>query len=60
MRSLQERADMFRRLSRRSGDGNRLDAKAEAADSHAEVLRGLVTSFGRVPGEASENGEATG
>jgi two-component system chemotaxis response regulator CheB len=59
MRSLQERADMFRRLSRRSGDGDRLDAKAADADSHAEVLRGLITSAGREPGEADDGGEGT-
>ena len=60
MRSLQERADMFRRLARRSGDGQRLDAKAKDADSHADMLRSLVTSFGREPGDSGEAGEATG
>jgi two-component system, chemotaxis family, protein-glutamate methylesterase/glutaminase len=59
MRSLQERADMFRRLARRSGDGQRLDAKATDADSHADILRSLVTSFGREPGESGEADEAT-
>jgi two-component system, chemotaxis family, protein-glutamate methylesterase/glutaminase len=58
LRSLQERADMFRRLSRRTGDGERLEAKATDADSHADILRSLVTSFGREPGDAGESGEA--
>jgi two-component system, chemotaxis family, protein-glutamate methylesterase/glutaminase len=59
LRSLQERADLFRRLSRRAGNPSRLAEKARAADEHAEVLRGLVMSFGSKPGDAGDVGEAT-
>ena len=58
LRSLQERADLFRRLARRSGPGSRFDEKARAADEHAAALRKVITSFGREPGEAGEAGEA--
>jgi two-component system chemotaxis response regulator CheB len=54
VRSLQERADLFRRLARRSGGDARLRQKAEAAGSHATLLRSLVTSFGSEPGTAGE------
>jgi two-component system chemotaxis response regulator CheB len=56
LRSLQERAELFRRLARRTGGEERLEAKARAADEHANVLRSLVTSFGREPGTAGELG----
>jgi two-component system, chemotaxis family, protein-glutamate methylesterase/glutaminase len=54
LRSLQERADLFRRLARRTGGDERLEVKARTADDHASVLRSLVTSFGREPGAAGE------
>jgi two-component system, chemotaxis family, protein-glutamate methylesterase/glutaminase len=53
LRSLQERADFFRRLARRS-QGSRFAEKARLADEHAQVLRSVVTSIGREPGEAGE------
>jgi two-component system chemotaxis response regulator CheB len=56
LRSLQERAELFRRLARRAGGEARLEAKARTADQHARVLRSLVTSFGREPGTAGEAG----
>jgi two-component system chemotaxis response regulator CheB len=56
LRNLQERGDLFRRLSRRAGGDQRLDAKARTADRHAGVLRSFVTSFGREPGEAGDSG----
>src|SRR3954452_12080207 len=46
VRSLQERGDLFRRLARRTRGGTRFEEKAAAADEHAAVLRGLITSFG--------------
>jgi two-component system chemotaxis response regulator CheB len=60
LRSLQERAELFRRLARRTGDGERLEAKARVADQHARVLRSLVTAFGREPGTAGESGRGSG
>jgi two-component system chemotaxis response regulator CheB len=57
LRSLQERADLFRRLARRSGDGAHLEEKARVAEEHARVLRELVTSFGREPGGAGDVAE---
>jgi two-component system, chemotaxis family, protein-glutamate methylesterase/glutaminase len=56
LRSLQERGDLFRRLARRTHGSNRYEEKAAAAEEHATVLRGLITSFGREPGEADEVG----
>jgi two-component system, chemotaxis family, protein-glutamate methylesterase/glutaminase len=56
LRSLQERADMFRRLARRSSPGTRFEEKARTADEHAATLRRLITTFGREPGEAGETG----
>jgi two-component system chemotaxis response regulator CheB len=56
LRSLQERAELFRRLARRTGGERRLELKARTADEHAEILRSLVTSFGREPGTAGELG----
>jgi two-component system, chemotaxis family, protein-glutamate methylesterase/glutaminase len=55
LRALQERADLFRRLARRS-PGRRYADKARVADEHAAVLRDLITSFGREPGDAGEAG----
>ena len=55
VRSLQERGDLFRRLARRT-HGERFEEKARTADEHAAVLRKLVTTFGREPGEAGEVG----
>jgi len=54
LRSLQERADLFRRLARRAGGSARLEEKAKTADDHAKVLRRVVTSIGREPGESDE------
>jgi two-component system, chemotaxis family, protein-glutamate methylesterase/glutaminase len=56
LRNLQERAELFRRLSRRGG-GERFLKKAEDADAHADVLRGLVMSLGRQGGEPAEAAE---
>jgi two-component system, chemotaxis family, protein-glutamate methylesterase/glutaminase len=53
LRSLQERADLFRKLARRS-TGSRFAEKARIADEHAEILRRVVTTIGREPGEAGE------
>lgn len=60
LRSLQERADLFRRLARRVGDDERLHEKARTVDRHAAVLRSLVTSFGSEPGSAGETFRARG
>ena len=54
LRSLQERADLFRRLARRAGGNARFEQKAEGADQHAKILRRVVTSIGREPGEPDE------
>jgi two-component system, chemotaxis family, protein-glutamate methylesterase/glutaminase len=56
LRSLQERADLFRRLARRASSGSRFDEKARVADDHAAVLREAITTFGSEPGEAGEAG----
>jgi two-component system, chemotaxis family, protein-glutamate methylesterase/glutaminase len=53
LRNLRERAEFFRRLSRRSG-GQRFLGKAEDADAHAEILRQLIMSTGRQGGEPAE------
>lgn len=57
LRSLQERARLFRRLSRRADESHtgRYARKAEEASRHAEVLRALIESAGREPGEADES-----
>jgi two-component system chemotaxis response regulator CheB len=46
VRSLQERAELSRRLARRVGDQERLERKAHDAEHHARVLRVLVVSLG--------------
>jgi two-component system, chemotaxis family, protein-glutamate methylesterase/glutaminase len=56
LRSLEERADLFRRLSRRGIRAQELEQRARAADEHASVLRGLITAFGVEPGTAGEVG----
>src|SRR3954468_21167575 len=53
LRNLQERAEFYRRLSRRSG-GDRFRGKARDADGHADVLRRLVMSIGRQDAEPAE------
>jgi len=53
LRNLQERAEFYRRLSRRSG-GDRFGGKARDADGHAAVLRRLVMSIGRQDAEPAE------
>lgn len=58
LRSLQERARLFHRLSRRSGANSRYDRKAEEALRHAEELRALIEGVGREPGESDEAGVA--
>jgi two-component system chemotaxis response regulator CheB len=60
LRSLQERAELFRRLARRIGGDRRLESKAKAVDEHAAVLRSLVVSFGSEPGTAGETSRAHG
>jgi two-component system chemotaxis response regulator CheB len=59
LRSLQERAELFRRLARRLGGEERLERKARDAEGHAKVLRELITaasdqpvSVGRTESEA--------
>lgn len=56
LRSLQERARLFRRLSQRADEqrSRHYGSKAEEAARHAEVLRSLIESTGRMPGEADE------
>lgn len=56
LRSLQERARLFRRLSQREHDkrADHYARKAEEAARHAEVLRTLIEQAGREPGEAGE------
>jgi two-component system chemotaxis response regulator CheB len=54
LRSLQERAQLFRRLARRVGSDGRLEAKAKAVEEHAAVLRSLLASIGGEPGTAGE------
>jgi two-component system chemotaxis response regulator CheB len=53
LRSLEERADLLRRLARRSRGPARmtagLEAKAEAVLRHAEVVRGVIATLGRDP-----------
>lgn len=60
LRSLQERADLFRRLARRTGDDERLHEKAQTVERHATVLRSVVTSFGSEPGTAGETARTNG
>lgn len=60
LRSLQERAELFRRLARRVGGDERLEGKAKAVDEHAAVMRALVTSFGSEPGTAGETARTQG
>lgn len=60
LRSLQERAELFRRLARRVGGGERLESKAKVVDEHAAVMRELVTSFGSEPGTAGETTRTQG
>jgi len=63
LRSLQERARLFRRLSQRAAvkeHGARYERKAEEAARHAEALRLLIEGIGREPGESNEAGVAGG
>jgi two-component system chemotaxis response regulator CheB len=46
VRSLQERAELSRRLARRLGDPEGLERKAHDAEHHARVLRELVVPLG--------------
>ena len=56
LRSLQERARLFRRLSQRADENpaGRYAARAEEAAGHTEVLQALIGSTGREQGEADE------
>jgi two-component system chemotaxis response regulator CheB len=54
LRSLQERAELFRRLALRMGDEERLERRVRTAEQHAGVLRSLITNVGREPGTAGE------
>jgi two-component system, chemotaxis family, protein-glutamate methylesterase/glutaminase len=61
LRSLEERADLLKRLAGRSRGGHGataegLERKAEAVSSHAEVLRDVIARLGRepAPGTGSE------
>ena len=56
LRSLQERADLFRRLARRAGGDDRLEEKAMRVEEHSVVLRSLVRSVGSEPGTAGDAG----
>jgi two-component system chemotaxis response regulator CheB len=58
LRSLQERADLFRRLARRQGGSQRFLARAEGCEDHAAVLRRLITTIGREP--SADVSDATG
>jgi two-component system chemotaxis response regulator CheB len=60
LRSLQERAALFRRLSRRAGDPSRYTAKAREAEQHAEALRTVIERIGGAPGESGEADVAGG
>jgi two-component system chemotaxis response regulator CheB len=54
LRSLEERADLLRRMARRTGEGTarkRFEARAVAADDHAALLRRALVTL-RPPGEA--------
>jgi two-component system chemotaxis response regulator CheB len=54
LRSMQERADLFRHLARRVGGDRRLEQKAELVEEHSVVLRTLVRSVGSEPGVAGD------
>jgi hypothetical protein len=56
LRSLQERADLFRRLARRAGGDDRLEEKAMRVEEHSVVLRSLVRSVGSEPSTADDAG----
>jgi two-component system chemotaxis response regulator CheB len=58
LRSLQERAELFRRLARRVGTDGRLEQKAQITDGHAAVLRSLIASLG-TERSAAGNGDVT-
>lgn len=60
MRSLEERAELFRHLARRTGGDERLETKAKVVDEHAAVMRTLITSIGSEPGTAGEAVRAQG
>jgi two-component system, chemotaxis family, protein-glutamate methylesterase/glutaminase len=54
LRSMQERADLFRRLARRVGGDRRLEQRAKLVEEHSVVLRSLVRSVGSEPGVAPD------
>ena len=54
LRSLQERADLFRRLARGAGDGEQMEQKAQIVDRQAAVLRELVTTISAEPRTADD------
>jgi two-component system chemotaxis response regulator CheB len=59
LRSMQERGQFYRRLARRQEPyGERMLEKASICDEHANVLRRVITSIGREPGDESEETEA--
>jgi two-component system, chemotaxis family, protein-glutamate methylesterase/glutaminase len=60
LRTLQERADLYRRMGRRvrqSAPVTRLEEKAMACEEHAGVLREVVMAIGRTSGGAAEDEE---
>ena len=58
LRSLEERAELLKRLARRSqaakrGGWEALERKADAVSGHADVLRDVIARLGREPGAES-------
>ncbi|TML79339.1 MAG: chemotaxis protein CheB [Actinobacteria bacterium] len=58
LRSLEERAELLKRLARRSqaakrGGWEALERKADAVSGHADVLREVIARLGREPGAES-------
>jgi two-component system chemotaxis response regulator CheB len=61
LRSLQERARLFRRLSQHAPEGarrRRYASRAEEAAGHAEALRTVIEAIGREPGASNESSPA--
>jgi two-component system chemotaxis response regulator CheB len=57
LRTLEERADLFRRMARRSGvsaTARRMEARVREIEEHAQILRDTVTAFGREPVDPHE------
>jgi len=54
LRALEERADLLRRIARRSerGAAERLETRARAADEHAGLIRDTLVQIGRLAGDS--------